>query len=90
MAHKISYGWVIVAAGAVITCMAAGAMFALAVYLKPIAESTGWSRAEISIAMTLVFLVMGVSGFAWGVASDRFGPRPIVIAGAILLALGLA
>ncbi|MES1199038.1 MAG: MFS transporter, partial [Pseudomonadota bacterium] len=63
---------------------------ALAVYLKPIAESTGWSRAEISIAMTLVFLVMGVSGFAWGVASDRFGPRPIVIAGAILLALGLA
>jgi hypothetical protein len=29
------YGWVIVAAGAVITCVAMGAMFALPVYLSP-------------------------------------------------------
>jgi MFS family permease len=86
---KVSYGWVIVAAGAWITCLAAGAMFALAVYLQPMAEETGWSRTGISSAMTLVFLVMGVSGFAWGVASDRVGARPVVLAGAVLLGLGL-
>ena len=73
---KVNYGWVIVAAGAVITCMAVGSLFALAVYLQPIAENTGWSRAQISSAMTLVFVVMGVSGFIWGMASDRFGARP--------------
>jgi hypothetical protein len=39
------YGWVIVAAGGLIGCIAAGAMFALAVYLQPIALNTGWSRA---------------------------------------------
>lgn len=89
MAGKLSYGWVIVAAGALISCVAAGSMFALAVYLAPIGEDTGWSRAAISSAMTLVFLVMGVSGFAWGVASDRFGARPVVMAGGVLLALGL-
>ena len=37
------YGWVIVAAGALITCVAMGAMFALPVYLQPMAEDTGWS-----------------------------------------------
>jgi MFS family permease len=86
---KISYGWVVVAAGAWITCIAGGAMFALSVYLQPISKDTGWSHAGISSAMTLVFLVMGVSGFLWGTASDRFGPRPVVFSGAILLGLGL-
>jgi MFS family permease len=84
-----SYGWVIVVAGGLIGCVAAGAMFALAVYLQPIALNTGWSRAEISVAMTLVFIVMGVSGFAWGMASDRFGARLVVMTGAVLLSLGL-
>jgi MFS family permease len=90
MAGRLSYGWVIVAAGGLIGCIAAGAMFSLAVYLQPIAEETGWSRAAISSGMTLVFVIMGISGFAWGTASDRFGPRPILLAGAVLLGLGLA
>src|SRR6185369_4709742 len=49
-----------------------------------------WSRAGISGAMTLVFLAMGVGGFAWGTLSDRIGARPVVLAGSVLLALGLA
>jgi MFS family permease len=85
----LSYRWVIVAAGALITCVAIGAMFSLAVYLQPMSESTGWSRAGISGAMTLDFLAMGLAGFAWGAASDRFGARPVVLSGAILLGLGL-
>ena len=38
-----NYGWVVVAAGAIITCVAMGAMFALPVYLQPMAEDTGWT-----------------------------------------------
>jgi MFS family permease len=86
---KSSYRWVIVAAGALMTCVGIGAMFSLAVYLAPMSADTGWSRTGISSAMTLDFLVMGVAGFGWGAASDRFGPRPVVLAGAILLGLGL-
>ncbi|HYQ94761.1 MAG TPA: MFS transporter, partial [Burkholderiales bacterium] len=37
------YGWVMVALGAFMTCIAIGAMFSLAVFLRPITESTGWS-----------------------------------------------
>jgi len=83
------YGWVIVAAGALITCVAAGSMFALPVYLQPMADDTGWSRAGISGAMTIGFIVMGVAGFFWGTVSDRIGARPVVMIASGLLGLGL-
>ena len=84
-----SYRWVIVAAGALMTCVALGAMFSLAIFLEPMALDTGWSRAGISSAMTLNFLVMGLGGFAWGAIYDRVGARPVVLAGAALLGLAL-
>ena len=86
---KIFYGWVVVAAGALMGCVAIGCMFSLAVFLQPMSEATGWSRTGISSAMTLDFLAMGVAGFGWGALSDRFGPRIVVLAGALLLGLGL-
>jgi MFS family permease len=86
---KLSYRWVIVAAGALMTCVGIGAMFSLAVYLQPMSAATGWSRAGISSAMTLDFLTMGVAGFVWGAASDRFGTRVVVLTGAVLLGLAL-
>jgi MFS family permease len=85
----LHYGWVVVAAGAVITCVAMGALFALPVYLQPMAEETGWSRAGISGAMTIGFIVMGVAGFAWGTISDRIGARPVVLLASLLLGAGL-
>jgi len=84
-----SYRWVIVGAGALMTCVGIGAMFSLAVYLEPMSTETGWSRAGISGAMTIDFLTMGIAGFAWGAANDRFGTRPVVLSGALLLGLGL-
>jgi MFS family permease len=83
------YRWVIVGVGALMTCVAIGAMFSLAVFLGPMSGSTGWGRATISTAMTLDFLVMGVAGFLWGTASDRFGPRIVVLIGALFLGGGL-
>jgi MFS family permease len=84
-----SYRWIIVGVGALMTCVAIGAMFSLAVFLGPMSATTGWGRATISTAMTLDFLIMGFAGFAWGTASDRFGPRIVVLSGAILLGAGL-
>src|SRR5687767_13862510 len=84
-----SYRWVIVAAGGLMGCVAIGAMFSLAVFLGPMSTATGWSRAAISSAMTLDFIVMGIAGFAWGAISDRFGVRVVVLSGAVLLGAGL-
>ena len=84
-----SYRWIIVAAGALLTCVAMGAMFSLAVFLEPMSNATGWSRAGISSAMTLNFLAMALGSFGWGAASDHFGPRIVVLIGAIILGLAL-
>src|SRR5687767_11335902 len=78
-----------VALGAFMTCIAIGAMFSLAVFLQPITESTGWSHTAVSTAMTHNFLAMGAAGFGWGALSDRIGPRGVVLAGAVLLGVGL-
>ncbi len=86
---KLHHGWVVVAAGALITCIAMGALFSLAVFLQPIAFATGWSRVGISSAMTLDFIAMGVAGFGWGALSDRYGARIVVFCGTVLLGLGL-
>jgi len=83
------YRWIIVGVGALVTCVAIGSMFSLAVFLGPMSASTGWGRATISTAMTLDFLVMGIAGFLWGTASDRFGARIVVLSGAVLLGAGL-
>ncbi|MBN6150147.1 MFS transporter [Xanthomonas sp. AmX2] len=79
--------WPLVAAGALMGCVAVGTVFSLAVLLGPMSAATGWSRAGLSSAMTLAFLSMGVAGFGWGILSDRFGPRAVVLAGSLLLGL---
>jgi MFS family permease len=84
-----SYRWTIVALGALMTCVALGVMFSLAVFLDPLAKDTGWSRAGISAAMTVNFLVMGAGAFGWGALSDRFGTRIVVLIGALLLGLAM-
>jgi MFS family permease len=86
------YRWVIVAAGGLLGCVAIGGMFSLPVFLQPIARDTGWSVTGISSAMTIGFLAMAFTSMIWGTLSDRFGPRPVVLTGSIVLAasLGLA
>jgi len=84
------YRWVIVAAGGLLGCVAFGAMFSLPVFLRSIAQDTGWSITGVSSAMTIAFVTMAVGSIAWGSLSDRLGPRIVVLAGSVLLAAGLA
>ena len=86
---KLFYGWVIVGAGIVITCLGMGTMMSLGIFLQPMSAATGWSRTSISTAALLNFLCMGPASFLWGALSDRFGTRAVVLSGGALLGLGL-
>jgi MFS family permease len=87
---RFFYGWVIVAVGIVVGCVGMGGVMSLGVFLQPMADSLGWSRAGISMASTLAFLWMGVGGFLWGWLYDRYGARVVVLFGGLLQGLGLA
>jgi MFS family permease len=80
------YKWVVLAAGSLIGCVAMGAMFSLPIFLDPMTAATGWTKTGISSAMTLAFLSMAVASMVWGALSDRFGARPIVLTGGVLMA----
>jgi MFS family permease len=87
--RRLFYGWVIVAAGVLVTCMGLGAMFSLGVFLKPMSETMGWSRSAISTVALLNWIFMGIGSFAWGALSDRIGTRAVVLCGGVLLGAGL-
>jgi MFS family permease len=84
------YRWVIVAAGGVLGCVAIGSMFSLPVFIRPIAQDTGWSITGVSSAMTIGFLAMALASMFWGNLSDRLGPRLVVTMGSVALAASLA
>src|SRR5947209_10263361 len=89
MQQQSPYRWVIVLAGALLGCAAIGAMFSLPVFLKTIAQDTGWSVTGVSAAMTIAFLAMAATAMFWGSMSDRFGPFPVVLTGSILVPAAL-
>lgn len=87
---RTHYRWIIVAAGGALGCVAIGGLFSLPVFLRPIAQDTGWSTTGISTAMTFAFVALALGSIAWGYLSDRVGPRIVVLAGSLLLTTGLA
>jgi predicted MFS family arabinose efflux permease len=88
-ASRLSYGWTIVAAAVVIVGLGVGALFSLAVFLKPMQESMAWSRGAISGVALWMWIAYGTGSLLWGVLSDRWGARRVVVAGGLLLGLGL-
>ncbi len=65
-------------------------MFSLPVFLVPVSRDTGWSVTGVSSAMTIGFIAMALASLFWGSLSDRFGPRPVVLTGSVILAASMA
>ena len=88
MRAKYFYGYNIVAAGFVIQAVSVGAMFTFGVFFKEFQAEFGWSRAAISGASSLAFLIMGLFGIIAGKMNDRIGPKVIIVISGVLLGLG--
>jgi MFS family permease len=88
---KIFYGWHVVAACFVIAAVTwTLGLFGSSVYLQAVTTAHGWAVAEVSSAITLFFLVSASVQRTVGRSIDRWGPRPVLMLGAVLLSLGVA
>ena len=64
MMDRNYYGYRIVAASCVIQIVYLGAIFSYGVFFSEFEEEFGWSRATISGASSMMFLMMGVLGIS--------------------------
>jgi MFS family permease len=82
--------WVMAWIAVAILSLTYGAPLVVVVGLKPIAASLGVDRAVPALAASLVWVGMGTGGMLSGPLADRIGLKPVVIAGALCIGIGLA
>jgi len=58
-------------------------------FLQPISADMGWGREVFSLAVALQNLVWGAAQPFIGYVADRYGARRVLLAGAVLYAIGL-
>jgi MFS family permease len=66
-----------------------GTRISFGVYIKPMAESFGATRATISGSQSLYMIVYAVFALIAGSLSDRYGPRKILVVGAMFMGVGM-
>jgi len=77
-------------AAAAVLMITMGMRQSLGLYIAPIISSTHVGYAAMSFALAVGQLMWGVAQPVFGALADRHGSRPVLIAGALLLAAGTA
>jgi MFS family permease len=85
---RFFYGYTVVATGLLIMAMTFGTYNAFGIFFEPVLTEFGWTRAIISGAFSLSWIVQGVLGIVMGRLTDRFGPRLVLTICGFLLGLG--
>lgn len=80
-----SYGWVVAVAGCFGILSINNFQYSFGVFLKPLINQFGWSRAAISGCVTIRSILSGVLSPISGSLSDRYGPRKLVTMGVFLV-----
>ena len=79
--------WAQLALASLATVMLANLQYGWTLFVNPIHDANHWSRTAIQVAFTiLIFINTWLSPFE-GWLVDRYGPRPVVIAGGMFAAL---
>ena len=76
--------------GAAIVTLSMGIRHGFGLWLQPITQAHGWTRETFAFAIAVQNLAWGVFGIFAGMVADRFGAYRVIVAGALLYALGLA
>ena len=89
--RKLFWGWWMVGGCMAVAIVAwSFALYGPSVYLHSISQRQGWSIGLVSSALTLSFLVNASVLLFVGPAIARYGAKPMMMAGALSMAMGLA
>jgi MFS family permease len=77
-------------AAAAILMVTMGARQSMGLFVSPLNTSTGLGITTISLALAIAQFTWGLAQPVAGAVADRYGPGPVLIAGIVLLSLGMA
>jgi OFA family oxalate/formate antiporter-like MFS transporter len=83
-----SYRWMQLVMGIVCMAMIANLQYGWTLFVNPMADKYGWTKAAIQVAFTIFVLTETWLVPIEGYLVDRFGPRPVVLAGGLLCGIG--
>jgi MFS family permease len=66
--------------------VAYGLFFSFSVFFVPLIEEFRWSRGLTAGALSVSAVVQGLGAPVAGILADRFGSRPVIVAGVVVLA----
>jgi sugar phosphate permease len=84
----LHYAWVVFAVAFITLLAAAGTRSTPAILMVPLEAEFGWSRAAISLAVSINLLLFGVVGPFAAAMMDRWGIRPVVAGSLLFIAAG--
>lgn len=89
--RKPFYGWVIVGVCFLIGVTEAGVFQnILSIFMKPMAQEFGWSRASVTGAIAIGSICGGLISLLVGPILDRYGSRMVAFWGIVFLSIGLS
>jgi len=88
MTRPASYRWLQLFMGIVCMAMIANLQYGWTLFVNPISEKYGWTRAAIQVAFTIFVLTETWLVPFEGYLVDKYGPRPVVLVGGILCGIG--
>ncbi len=86
--HAGTNRWLQLLMGIVCMAMIANLQYGWTLFVNPIADKYGWSKAAIQVAFTIFVLTETWLVPVEGYLVDRFGPKPVVLAGGVLCGIG--
>ena len=80
---------VVILSGCLIAAIGFGARSALGLFLEPMTQARGWSRETFALALALQNLFWGLGLPIAGMLADKLGASRVIMAGALVYAMGL-
>jgi predicted MFS family arabinose efflux permease len=90
LSGRVHYAWISVGVVFLVLLAAAGTRATPSVMMLPLEQQFGWSRATISLAISINLALYGLTGPFAAAAMQRFGVRPTVLVALATLASGVA
>ncbi len=82
-------GWAVVAAAAIGAGTAFGTVYTFGAFFDAMADDLGSGRGPRALVFGVTLLMFFGTGVITGPIADKIGPRPLIVAGGVLMPLGL-